>query len=140
MTAPNSGAEIIPFLKTYVNLPAAIGFTILYSRLCNQAPPDKVFYLVLAPFLSFFAAFGAFIYPNRAFLHPNAAADFLTRIAPSFFLPLIAIFRNWTYGTSPRIYFSSSSLISVLLSSGLLRDGGAMGLCGRLGPVLGLRK
>ena len=32
MTAPGSGAEIIPFLKTYVNLPAAIGFTVLYTK------------------------------------------------------------------------------------------------------------
>tara|TARA_B100000787_G_scaffold157743_1_gene134705 strand:- start:252 stop:365 length:114 start_codon:yes stop_codon:yes gene_type:complete len=31
VTAPKSGAEIIPFLKTYVNLPGAIGFTVLYS-------------------------------------------------------------------------------------------------------------
>ena len=34
MTAPGSGAEIIPFLKTWVNLPAAIGFTILYAKVC----------------------------------------------------------------------------------------------------------
>ena len=32
MTAPGSGAEIIPFLKTWVNLPAAIGFTIVYAK------------------------------------------------------------------------------------------------------------
>ena len=32
VTAPGSGAEIIPFLKTWVNLPAAIGFTILYAK------------------------------------------------------------------------------------------------------------
>ncbi len=31
VTAPGSGAEIIPFLKTWVNLPMAIGFTVLYS-------------------------------------------------------------------------------------------------------------
>lgn len=43
VTAPNSGAEIIPFLKTYVNLPSAIGFTLLYSSLCNRFPADKVF-------------------------------------------------------------------------------------------------
>lgn len=30
-------------------------------------------------------------------MHPNAAADFLTTILPKFFVPLIAIFRNWTY-------------------------------------------
>jgi AAA family ATP:ADP antiporter len=35
--------------------------------------------------------------PNRDLLHPNAAADWLTRALPSFFVPFIAIFRNWTY-------------------------------------------
>lgn len=32
VTAPGSGAEIIPFLKTYLNLPLAIGFTVLYTK------------------------------------------------------------------------------------------------------------
>jgi hypothetical protein len=32
VTAPGSGAEIIPFLKTWVNLPMAIGFTVLYTK------------------------------------------------------------------------------------------------------------
>jgi TLC ATP/ADP transporter len=32
VTAPGSGAEIIPFLKTYVNLPLALLFTIGYSQ------------------------------------------------------------------------------------------------------------
>ncbi len=31
------------------------------------------------------------------FLHPHAAADWLTTILPAFFVPLISIFRNWTY-------------------------------------------
>lgn len=37
VTAPDSGAEVIPFLKTYVNLPGAVAFTVLYSKLCNSA-------------------------------------------------------------------------------------------------------
>lgn len=37
VTAPSSGAEVIPFLKTYVNLPGAVAFTVLYSKLCNSA-------------------------------------------------------------------------------------------------------
>ena len=61
VTAPNSGAEIIPFLKTYVNLPSAIGFTLLYSSLCNKMSPDKVFYLVMTAFLTFFGAFASII-------------------------------------------------------------------------------
>lgn len=97
VTAPNSGAEIIPFLKTYVNLPSAIGFTLLYSSLCNKMSTDKVFYVVMTAFLTFFGAFAGIIYPNRMLLHPNAAADWLSTILPVFFLPLIAIFRNWTY-------------------------------------------
>jgi AAA family ATP:ADP antiporter len=32
VTAPGAGAEVIPFLKTYVQLPGAILFTIVYSR------------------------------------------------------------------------------------------------------------
>ena len=32
MTAPGSGAEIIPFLKTWVNLPLAIAFTVGYAQ------------------------------------------------------------------------------------------------------------
>lgn len=32
VTAPGSGAEVIPFLKTWVNLPMAIGFMVLYSK------------------------------------------------------------------------------------------------------------
>jgi AAA family ATP:ADP antiporter len=32
VTAPGSGAEIIPFLKTWVNLPMAIGFTVMYAK------------------------------------------------------------------------------------------------------------
>ena len=61
ITAPNSGAEIIPFLKTYVNLPSAIAFTIMYSNLCNMMSPDKVFYVVMSSFIAFFGAFAGLI-------------------------------------------------------------------------------
>lgn len=61
VTAPNSGAEIIPFLKTYVNLPSAIAFTVIYGTLSNTMPSDKVFYLVMTSFLAFFGAFAGII-------------------------------------------------------------------------------
>lgn len=35
VTAPGSGAEIIPFLKTWVNLPMAVGFTVLYAKVSS---------------------------------------------------------------------------------------------------------
>ena len=36
VTARGSGAEIIPFLKTYVQLPGAIAFTVVYSKMSNM--------------------------------------------------------------------------------------------------------
>ena len=36
VTAPGSSAEAIPFLKTWVNLPGAIAFTVLYSSMANR--------------------------------------------------------------------------------------------------------
>ena len=97
VTAPKSGAEIIPFLKTYVNLPGAIGFTVLYSKLTNKYSRSTVFYLVLSTFLLFFGGFSAFIYPNQAFLHPTGLADALAAALPAGFGAPIAIIRNWTY-------------------------------------------
>ncbi len=97
VTAPGSGAEIIPFLKTYCNLPGAIMFTLLFARLNNVLPPQGVFYACITPFLAFFGIFAAFIYPHRNALHPNAAADYLLQILPAAAAPLISIFRNWTY-------------------------------------------
>ena len=106
VTAPGSGAEIIPFLKTYVNLPAAVAFTILYSKMNNVMSPANVFYACIVPFLAFFASFAAFIYPARDSLHPNAAADYLLRNLPAAFGPLISIFRNWTYA----VFYTAAEL------------------------------
>jgi len=97
VTARGSGAEIIPFLKTYVNLPGAIGFTVLYSKLTNKYSRENVFYGVVSTFLAFFAAFAFIIYPNMNLLHPHAFADMLTAALPAGFSAPIAIIRNWTF-------------------------------------------
>jgi ATP:ADP antiporter, AAA family len=97
VTAPGSGAEIIPFLKTYVNLPGAILFTIIYARLNNIMSPQKVFYACIVPFIGFFAAFAGIIYPARNYLHPHGFADMLATKLPLAAAPLISILRNWTY-------------------------------------------
>ena len=45
VTAPGSGAEIIPFLKTWVNLPMAIGFTVLYAKVSMRACCSHILHL-----------------------------------------------------------------------------------------------
>lgn len=106
VTAPGSGAEIIPFLKTYVNLPAAIAFTVLYSKMNNVMSPSGVFYACITPFLAFFAAFAGIIYPAREALHPHATANFLAEKLPLAFAPLISIYRNWTYA----VFYTAAEL------------------------------
>lgn len=97
VTAPGSGAEIIPFLKTWVNLPLAIVFTVGYAQLANMLTPVQLFYTCLIPFIAFFASFAFIIYPAREFLHPTQfCIDLLEKHGERFAGP-IAILRNWTY-------------------------------------------
>jgi len=97
ITAPGSGAEVIPFLKTYVNLPAAIAFTILYSKLCNKMEQKNVFYSCTYPFLIFFGLFATVIYPNVNVLHPNLFIDKMATLLPAGFSAPLSIIRNWSY-------------------------------------------
>jgi AAA family ATP:ADP antiporter len=94
VTAPGSGAEIIPFLKTWVNLPMAIGFTVLYTKLSNVLSNEQLFYTCIIPFIAFFGAFAFFIYPLRDVLHPTAYCEkLLLEMGPRFAGP-IAIVRE----------------------------------------------
>lgn len=97
ITAKKSGAEVIPFIKTYVNLPTAIGFTALYSKLCDKMDQKDVFYTCTIPFLFFFLAFAFVIYPNVGVLHPHAFVDKIAAVLPEGFGAPLAIIRNWSF-------------------------------------------
>ncbi|KAI6699764.1 hypothetical protein NL676_014088 [Syzygium grande] len=62
VTAKGSSAEIIPFLKTRVNFPIAVGFMLLYTRLANVLSKGALFYSVIIHFIAFFGAFGFVLY------------------------------------------------------------------------------
>ncbi|MEW5305507.1 MAG: hypothetical protein WDW36_008041 [Sanguina aurantia] len=97
VTAPGSGAEIIPFLKTWVNLPMAVAFTVAYSEMANRLSPEQLFYACITPFIIFFGLFATFIYPARHTLHPTEwCKELLGTMGPRFAGP-ISILRNWTF-------------------------------------------
>jgi AAA family ATP:ADP antiporter len=97
VTAPGSGAEIIPFLKTWVNLPMAIGFMIGYAKLVNVMATETLFYVIIFPFLAFFASFAYILYPMRDILHPTELCDqLMAQMGPRAMGP-VSILRNWTY-------------------------------------------
>ncbi|KAL3639728.1 hypothetical protein CASFOL_014696 [Castilleja foliolosa] len=97
VTAKGSSAEIIPFLKTWVNLPMAIGFMLLYTKLANVLSKDALFYTVMLPFIAFFGAFGFVLYPLSNFFHPTVLADKLLNVLGPRFLGPLAILRIWSF-------------------------------------------
>eukprot|EP00241_Pyramimonas_parkeae_P003658 CAMPEP_0114251692 /NCGR_PEP_ID=MMETSP0058-20121206/15411_1 /TAXON_ID=36894 /ORGANISM="Pyramimonas parkeae, CCMP726" /LENGTH=628 /DNA_ID=CAMNT_0001365521 /DNA_START=56 /DNA_END=1942 /DNA_ORIENTATION=- len=97
VTAPGSGAEVIPFLKTWVNLPMAIGFMIGYAKLVNVLAAETLFYVCIVPFLVFFASFAFILYPCRDILHPTALADRILASLGERAMGPVSILRNWTY-------------------------------------------
>lgn len=97
VTAYNSGAEAIPFIKLWAVLPSAILFTLLYTRIANRFNREKVFYITMSIFIVFFFVFAFVLYPARDTLHPNNFANTLQEHLPAGFKGFIAIFRNWTF-------------------------------------------
>ena len=98
VTARGSGAEIIPFLKTYVQLPSALLFTALYSRMCNTMSQESIFYTLVSGFLGFFATFAVGMYPFQHALHPHAFCDWLLAAGvPKSLSGFVGIFRNWSF-------------------------------------------
>lgn len=97
ITAQSSGVEVIPFIKLWVLLPAAIAITLIFSKLSNIYSQESVFYLTISFFLAFFVIFAFVIYPYRDFFHPHEFADYLENTLPAGFKGLIAMIRNWTF-------------------------------------------
>jgi len=97
VTAKSSGADAIPFLKTWAVLPMAFLMTFLFTRLSNKFKFERVFYLMMGLFLGFYALFAFMLYPIHDFLHPHALADRFENILTPGCHGLVAIFRNWTF-------------------------------------------
>jgi AAA family ATP:ADP antiporter len=97
VTAPNSGAEAIPFIKVWAILPGALLLTYLFTRLANRFSREKVFYIMMSVFLGFFMLFTFVLFPAQEYIHPHGLADKMQDIMPEGFKGLIAMFRNWTF-------------------------------------------
>lgn len=138
VTAPKSGAEVIPFIKTYVNLPAAIGFTAIYSNLSDRMEQKDVFYTCVWPFLAFFSMFALVIYPNRTFLHPHALCDVLGAALPAGFGAPLAIVRNWSFAVFYVMAEMWGSVVASLLFWGFANEVTTVEEAKKYYPLFGL--
>ncbi len=138
VTAKNSGASTIPFIKVWAIMPLAILSTLIFTRLANRYPKEKVFNIMMIGFLSFFFLFAFFLYPNQEFLHPHRLADQLQSILPKGFLGLIAVFRNWTFTLFYVMSELWGTMIMTVLFWGFVNEVTSVKEAGRFYAILGL--
>jgi AAA family ATP:ADP antiporter len=122
ITAPESGAEAIPFIKVWAILPTALVMTFIFTRFSNWLNRRTIFYAMMWLFIGYFAFFTFVLYPNREMLHPNGFADQLQSILPQGFKGFIAIIRNWTYSTFYVMSEMWSTMIMTILFWGFAND------------------
>jgi ATP:ADP antiporter, AAA family len=113
VTAKNSGAEVIPFIKVWVMFPASIFLTWVFIRLSNRFSRENVFYIMLGSFLIFFFLFAFFLYPKRESVHLHTVADSLALVLPEGCKGLISMIRYWSFS----IFYAMAELWSNIVLS-----------------------
>jgi ATP:ADP antiporter, AAA family len=122
ITAPQSGAEAIPFVKVWAILPMAFFMTFIFTRFSNFFNRKNVFYVMIWFYIGYFLFFTFVLYPNRNALHPHELADFLESFLPRGFKGLIALIRNWTFTTFYVMAEMWSTMIMTVLFWGFVND------------------
>lgn len=113
ITAKSSGAEVIPFVKVWAMFPGAVLMTFLFAWLSNKFSREKVFYIIISIFLSYFFLFTFVLYPIQHLIHPHATADALEGVLPPGFKGFIAMCRYWSFTL---FYVMSELWSSIILS------------------------
>jgi AAA family ATP:ADP antiporter len=122
ITAPQSGAEALPFLKVWAILPTAFLMTFLFTRVSNVLTRRNIFYAMIWFYIVYFLIYTFFLYPNQEALHPHALADRLQASLPKGLGGLVAIFRNWTSTTFYVMSEMWSTMIMTILFWGFAND------------------
>lgn len=113
VNAPGAGAECLSFLKLYGVTPAAIIFMIIFIKLANVFSREKLFYVILTPFLAFFGLFAFVIYPNKEALHMSMETIQHVQASVPNLHWLVPVIGNWSFSI---FYILSELWGSVVLS------------------------
>lgn len=111
ITARSSDADTIPFVKFWMMLPGAFFMTFVYTRLTNRFDLERIFYIMVGGFLTFFCIFTFFIYPYHETIHLDSFADTLQGVLPAGCKGFIAMLRNWSFS----LYYVMSELWSPII-------------------------
>lgn len=113
VTAEGSGAEVIPFLKVWAVLPAAVLITYLYTKLSNRLSREQVFCTMIGIFLGFFTLFLLVLHPNREILELSQLSNFLQIYLPEGLKGLIFVIRHWSLS----LFYVTAEMWSAIMLS-----------------------
>ncbi len=111
ITAKDSGAEVIPFIKVWVMLPAAVIATMIFTYLTNRLKRSTVFYIVIGSFISYYCLFAFVIYPMHEQLSADRLANFLETLLPTGCKGFITMAKNWPF----TMFYVASELWSTMV-------------------------
>ncbi|MBT3394643.1 MAG: NTP/NDP exchange transporter [Waddliaceae bacterium] len=136
ITAEFSGAEVIPFLKVWAVLPAAVICTFSFNKLFNRYRYESVGAIIISCFVSFLLLFIFVLYPNRDALHLHSFASFLEGILPRGFGGFIMMIRYWSFS----LFYIVSEMWGVMVLSlffwRFINDSTAIGEAPRFYPLI----
>lgn len=91
-----SGPEVIPFLKGVVVLPFSILIVGGYSKLVNLFSQSRVFYIMLASFMTVYVGYVLFIHPNISYLHMSPERLMALKKAYPMFQHFFSLIGHWS--------------------------------------------
>src|SRR5437870_6616817 len=112
VTHATGGSAIINSLKL-ITMVSAVLFVVLYSKLSNIFDNEKIFYVIVTPFVVFFGLFGFLIEPMVQYLHPHP--ETISTLIEAY--PRLTDFINvWGYWSYSLFYVLSELWGSVMIS------------------------
>lgn len=96
-TARGAGAEAIPYIKGILVVVSSLVFMTIYIKASSIISKERLFYLTVGIFLTFFGVFAYVIYPLKDVLHPSLETINSLKEAYPNFIGLWATYAAWTY-------------------------------------------
>jgi AAA family ATP:ADP antiporter len=114
ITNPELGIKAIPFLRTWVLVPATILFVKGYAVLSTRYSQPKVIYIILSAFLSYYLLFIFALYPNDEAIRLSSVANFVIGISDQL-KPIGELIRFWSFSLYYCISEAWGTLVILIL-------------------------
>lgn len=91
------GVSIIPVLQGTALTLSAFLFVLIFAKLSDRFSREKRFYIIITPFLVYYALFGFVIHPNSAWFHPSHETIAALNASFPALTGLIDVYSCWSY-------------------------------------------